>query len=55
MTVAFFNEENIVLPVAEARPLDSVRSMWEFVFISQFLRVFQDRFGFVHFEVEVRK
>lgn len=31
-----------------------MRSMWEFVFVSQFLRVFQGKFGFVSFTVEVR-
>ena len=31
-----------------------MRSMWEFVFVSQFLRVFQGKFGFVRFTAEVR-
>ncbi|KAK3702955.1 hypothetical protein QZH41_002854 [Actinostola sp. cb2023] len=39
-------------PVAEPRPTDGMRSMWEFVFISQFLRFFQDEFGFAHFDFE---
>jgi len=31
-----------------------MRSMWEFVFVSQFLRVFHGKFGFVRFTAEVR-
>ncbi|KAJ7380310.1 hypothetical protein OS493_011030 [Desmophyllum pertusum] len=31
---------------------NGMRSMWEFVFVSQFLRVFQGKFGFVHFTSE---
>ncbi|XP_078367104.1 uncharacterized protein LOC144651097 isoform X2 [Oculina patagonica] len=31
---------------------NGMRSMWEFVFVSQFLRVFQGKFGFVRFTVE---
>ena len=30
-----------------------MRSMWEFVFVSQFLRVFQSKFGFVRFTAKV--
>lgn len=33
---------------------NGMRSMWEFVFVSQFLRVFQGKFGFVRFTAEVR-
>ena len=33
---------------------DGMRSMWEFVFVSQFLRVFNGKFGFVSFTAEVR-
>ena len=33
---------------------DGMRSMREFVFVSQFLRVFQGKFGFIRFTVEVR-
>lgn len=33
---------------------NGMRSMWEFVFVSQFLRVFQGKFGFVCFTAEVR-
>lgn len=31
---------------------NGMRSMWEFVFVSQFLRVFQGKFGFVCFKAE---
>lgn len=31
---------------------NGMRSMWEFVFVSQFLRVFQGKFGFVCFTAE---
>jgi len=36
-----------------ALPANGMRSMWEFVFVSQFLRVFQGKFGFVSFTAEV--
>jgi len=55
VTVAFFDVENNCLAAAESHPMDGMRSMWEFVFISQFLRLFESKFGFVHFEAEVRK
>ncbi|XP_020619774.1 uncharacterized protein LOC110057521 [Orbicella faveolata] len=31
---------------------NGMRSMWEFVFVSQFLRVFHGKFGFVRFTAE---
>lgn len=35
-----------------ALPTNGMRSMWEFVFVAQFLRVFQGKFGFVNFTAE---
>lgn len=36
-----------------ALPTNRMHSMWEFVFVAQFLRVFQGKFGFVNFTTEV--
>lgn len=35
-----------------ALPTNRMHSMWEFVFVAQFLRVFQGKFGFVNFTTE---
>ena len=46
---AFFYSFNFL----GALPTNGMRSMWEFVFVAQFLRVFQGKFGFVNFTAEV--